>query len=486
MPQLTEEQVQQLAGGLEQATKDLNGTRAEMAKHNERVGKLLEDQERLKQDAAGNGNRLQEIGSELQTIAGRLDTLAEQHTNLIHTTRQHMKALGSDGASERGGPFVHNGVIFDSKQQALEVGMYFMATMRKENAARANARRWLRDHKQGLRWLPQIPDSFVKMMGDEWLQSMQQLERGITVQDLTGGATPGSVLVRPEFSDMLIRNVEEYGVFRQEATIWPMGSDTVYIPRRSAGLSVYWEGEAEAGTETDPTFQLLGMTAKKMMSLHQHSSELSEDAAIPLAALLVQEFALAVATEEDRIGFNGNGNGGNSPGFAGYIGVLGAPRNGDTDLSCQVATGAAGANLSSEITEAKLREMTGLLHTWARANAKWFVHRTVHADLDGIQMGTSGGSVVKYQDNGSARIMGYPVRDTEACPAASDVAASEPALALGDLRRSWILGDRRQMEVETSEHYAFNTDQLTVRMKRRCGFLMKQGNGMVVYVTGTA
>ena len=58
-------------------------------------------------------------------------------------------------------------------------------------------------------------------------------------------------------------------------------------------------------------------------------------------------------------------------------------------------------------------------------------------------------------------------------------------LALGDLRKSWVLGDRRAPEMQTSEHYAFNTDQITVRMRARLAFLSISGNGMVVYKTGT-
>ena len=75
--------------------------------------------------------------------------------------------------------------------------------------------------------------------------------------------------------------------------------------------------------------------------------------------------------------------------------------------------------------------------------------------------------------------MGYPIVDVEGCPVSPSSAGNE-VLALGDLRKSWVLGDRRNMEIETSEHFAFDTDQLTVRAKQRVSFLMLQGNGMIV------
>jgi HK97 family phage major capsid protein len=488
MPELTAEQVERLSGGLEQASKDLTGAREEMAKYNTKVGELLAEQEALRKDAGNSGVRLDKISSELENLAARMQSLGEQYTNLLGQQRQSMRILGHEGASEdRAYVYRHpnsRGTIFESKQQAIEVGMFFMATMSRDCGAKHGARRWLREHQQDLRYLPVVPKSFVEEFEQGWLKTYQDATRGLATQALTGGATPGSVLCRPEFANTLIRNVEEHGAFRQEALIWPMGADTVYIPRRSGGFTVYWEGEAEAPTASDPAFQLLGMTAKKMMILHQYSSELAEDAAIALADILVFEVALAIATEEDRIGFNGTGTGGVSPGFAGFVGVLGSARNGDTDFTPIAVTGAANADLTSEITAAKLRAMTGQLHTWSRAGAKWYMHRTVLADCDGIAY-TNGPSVVSYREGRSVSIMGYPVREVEGMPASADITQSMPVLALGDLRRCWVLGDRRQVEIQTSEHYAFNTDQLTMRATARVGFLRLQGNGMVVYVTGT-
>lgn len=494
---LTPENVEELVSTVKEGTDALTLARAQMDESNKRVAELLKQQEELKQGGESVQADVKRINEELQSLGNRMETLASNFTDLTHTTRKAMRAVGTDGAREDVS-YVHpNGrgqSIFRCRDEALQIGMYLMATMEREGAVKAGARKWLAERKNDLQYLPQITPSLVRDLGKEWQETIQQIDMNrpdwMAGEDLASRATPGSVLTRPQFADTLIRNVEEYGMFRQNALVWPMGAETVRIPRRSGGLTVYWEGEAEAGTETDPNFQLLGMTAKKPFMLHQYSSELSEDAALSLADILVFEFALAMATEEDRIGFNGTGAGGNSPGFAEYIGVLGADANAtaataDSTFVPHLVTGAAGADLTTELTEAKLREMTGRLHTWAMAGAKWYMHRSVHADCDGIQMGTSGGSVVKYQDPRSPTIMGYPVVNAEGMPA-SPSAASTKVFALGDLRKSWILGDRRAPEMQTSEHYAFNTDQITIRMRARIAFLMQSGNGMVVYQTGTA
>ncbi len=495
---LSSAQVDQLTDSLEAGVSALKDTREEMGKRDKKVNDLLKIQEGLDQTNATQANELKATKEELAKIAEELHTLAEQNTNLVHLTRDQLKRVAqatdeSDSAyvvTPSGIPMTESlkghgcpGVIFKCKRQATELGMYLMATMKKDCDVRLKARDWIKQQGGGMRFLPQMPTSFIQEFGNQWAEQMKKLEKGdIFMQDLAGRQTPGSVLVHPEFSSMLIRNVEEHGTFRQNALIWPMGSDTVRIPRRTGGVAVFWEGEATAGTETDPNFDLLGMTVKKMLMLHQMSSELSMDSAINLAALLVLEFALAIATEEDRIGFNGDGTGGNTPGFAGFTGVLGAAGNATAATADAAGVpilllGDTGDISTLLVDEDELRAMTGLLHTWSRGNAKWYMHRTVHADFDGIA--NAAGPVVTYREGRSASIMGFQIVDVEGMPASPSGVGLNVA-ALGDLRKSWILGDRRSMEIETSEHFAFDTDQLTVRAKQRIGFLMLQGNGMIV------
>ena len=488
---LTPERLEEAVATIEQATESLTKTRAEMDAANKKVGELLTQQEDLKKKDATHDELLKKIEVQLANIAAKMESVAHEHTNLSDRLRTSMKEVGASGqADDKAFIYRHpnsKGAIFQSRQQATEIGMFFMATMGRDTAVRGQARRWLNERKADLRYLPNIPKSFVEEFGGDWLRKLQEVQKGALVtEDLTAGATPGSVLTRPEFVQSLIRNVEEHGKFRQNALIWPMGADTVYFPRRKSGFSAPgWEGEGEAGSEVDPDFDQVTMQAKKMFNLHQHSSELTLDAVISLADILMFEIALQIATEEDRIGFNGDGTGGVSPGFAGFIGVLGMTRNGDTAPIGPIAvTGAAGSDLSTEVTLAKLRAMTGQLHTWARGGAKWYMHRTILADLMGISDG-NWGSVVKFTEGRVASIMGYPVEEVEGMPV-SPSAASTAQFALGDLRRSWILGDRTQVEIQTSEHYAFNTDQLTYRWKKRMAVKPVQPNGMVVYVGGTA
>lgn len=495
---LTPEQVDRLTNGLTEATRRLGETQRQMDAQQADIKQTIDRIAALEKQNTDGGSELARLKTTLQDLGARVTQLAEQNTNLLDQIRNQSLRLGQSGQAPdhaymwRGEG--SRGAVFASRQQAVELGYFFMATHTKGGATREYARKWLKEHAADLRYLPNIPQSFVELLGANHDRVMKAcINQGFSyaAQDLAGSTTPGSVLVTPQFADTFIRNVELHGAFRRNALVWPMGSDTVYIPRRKSGLSYYWVGEAQAGSETDPKFDMLRAICKKGMMLHQYSSELAEDenSAIALADAIMFEFALAQAYEEDRIGFNGTGLGGNgSSGYAGFFGVLGLSRQGYTDEAsedldkCLSVTAGTGLDRTDECTLKLLRQMVATCHTWARPNAKWYGHRTVmDGDLAGIET-TGGGPILTVDQSGLSRLLGYPVVQVETMPA-SPGSASTACFAFGDLRRGWVLGDRRAPEIETSEHYAFNTDQLTVRFRARWCVMPFSPTAMVVYVT---
>jgi HK97 family phage major capsid protein len=81
---------------------------------------------------------------------------------------------------------------------------------------------------------------------------------GIAVDTLaasSGGVnTSGGALVPDELSRTIIELVEKYGVFRANADVVMMGSDSLTIPRRTGGLQAFYTAENTAGTESDPSW----------------------------------------------------------------------------------------------------------------------------------------------------------------------------------------------------------------------------------------
>lgn len=508
--EMGEKEVRELADGLKAARQELEKTRSSAEESQTKLAKALKELEELKATQGGDSSARKKLEDTVSNLSGKIEQLANQNTNLVELVRKQSNTIADSGRMseiafrprgiERGvahGP----SCFFESRQQAVEIGYFFMATMAPATNTRQYAQRWLKERVKDLRYLPQTPafreggsiKDLTQMLSGESLRQAQLFSdsrmASIGKQDLDTMTSPGSLLTFPQFADTFIRNVEEFGVARRNATIWPMSSDTTLIPRRKSGVTVVWVDEEGTLSEADPVWEQLRLTAKKVALLHKFSSELAEDeaAAISLADMIMFEFSLAFAIEEDRIAFKGDGTGGSSPGYAGYWGLMGLDRQdyaaeGSEDLNKVLRIAAAtGLDRTDEVTLASLRKMIGLLHTWASPNAKWYGHRTVLQDLYAIET-TGGGPITSSDESGRRTLLGYPTEPVEALPA-SPGTASTGAFALGDLRRALTIGTRRQLLVETSAHAAFTTDQLVTRFTSRFGFLWTMPTSMVVYVT---
>ena len=117
----------------------------------------------------------------------------------------------------------------------------------------------------------------------------------------------GGFLVPEEFGTDLIDLREEYGVFRPNARPVAMASDTKTNPRRAGGLTAYFVGEGEAGTESTKTWNQVRLTAKKLQVLSRYTNELNDDSVINIGDDLAGEIAYAFSLKEDQCGFLGDG-----------------------------------------------------------------------------------------------------------------------------------------------------------------------------------
>jgi HK97 family phage major capsid protein len=132
---------------------------------------------------------------------------------------------------------------------------------------------------------------------------------GLTLTRASNEATntAGGALVPDEIMVPIIALRETYGALRATAQVVPMGRDAMSVPRETAGLTVYFLGEATAPTESQMAVDNVGLVAKKLGSLTRVSSELDEDAAIDIGEWLASALGFAFAKKEDECGFNGDG-----------------------------------------------------------------------------------------------------------------------------------------------------------------------------------
>ncbi len=281
----------------------------------------------------------------------------------------------------------------------------------------------------------------------------------------------GGFLVPDEFSDTLISLREEYGVFRRNAKLEPMASDTKRIPLRSATLSASFVGEATAGTESTQTFNQVNLVAKKLMVLTTVSNELNEDSLINLGDSVAGEIAYAFAKKEDECGFLGDG----TSTYGGIVGAIHALNN--VSSNAGVNTAGSSDDLLSLVDLADILDTMALLPNYADSpNCKWYMHKSVYSGTIQTLIYEAGGTSARERAEGvqGSSFLGYPVEFTQAMPASSAIDGDNAVpnnyvLLFGDLSMAASMGDRRQNTIAFSDSAlnAFEQDEIVVRGTER-------------------
>lgn len=271
-----------------------------------------------------------------------------------------------------------------------------------------------------------------------------------------GRDADGGYLVQPEYRNTLLSLMEQYGIARQYCTVIPMSTTEMIMPKLTGGVQVYWIGENQTISETQPSFGEFRMTIKKLAALVPMSSELLNDASIAIANLLATLFAQALAKEEDRIVFVGKTSA-NDP----FNGVLYDPAVGTLTLPST-------KKAFTDITAANLAEATSGRSVYT-TGARFFMHRTIFNLVRQLQY--SGGEYIwgaPTMGNDEGLLWGYPYTLVETMPSITDTGDGKEFIFFGNLMHYYI-GDRQQMTIARSEHVGFAQDKVYLRVLQREG-----------------
>lgn len=284
---------------------------------------------------------------------------------------------------------------------------------------------------------------------------------GIQIKAHSEGVnSAGGFLVPDEFENEIVTLREQYGVFRRNAKIYPMGSDILRIAKRTTGLTAYFVGETNAGTESTQTFDSIQLVAKKLMCLTTVSSELLEDALVNIGDDIANEVAYAFSLKEDDAGFNGTG----TSTYGGIVGLAGAL----TDTTYQVADGSQTTHAG--VTKDEITAGLKKLPNWAfqRNNVKIYCHKTVfHAVFERLALAAGGNNGMDIANGITPRYFGIPVEFSQVMPTTESGGAVYAYV--GDLSQACFFGDRRATSIAFSDSAlnAFEQDERVVRGTER-------------------
>lgn len=295
-------------------------------------------------------------------------------------------------------------------------------------------------------------------------------------ESLTGGQTYG-YLVRPEFLGETFRIMAENSVMQGIRSVPVGGSVEVRMPAWDqytnpgaktssyfAGISLNRLGEATARVATDAALDEIVFKVTDLTGFTQVSRDLMVDSYYPIDSQLQMLFGEAFAWRKDYDYIRGSGAGEPLGWFNGACLIGGGGVNGN-----------AGRKTAGQILYDDLAWMLSKLHPNCWAGATWVANVSTIPYLMGIQSAAGTfvfqpNSAVSQADRPSVygpgafqgTMLGFPLRFTEKVPTlgtAGDLSLICPS-QYGEVLRSGV-------EVGVSEHYAFNTDQISFRWKLR-------------------
>lgn len=259
----------------------------------------------------------------------------------------------------------------------------------------------------------------------------------------------GGALVPIEFLPNLVFLTEQYGIARKVANVVPMSRDVMTVPRKTGLASMVPVAETGTMTPADNSYNNVTLTAKKYGVLYQVSRELLADSAVNIADDLARSIAEAQAIAEDQAYFLGNG----TATYANQIGLTSALP------SSAYLTGVSWGTMAvSDFTTAMGRvENVNPARLAFVCSRQFFAQVMLKVDKTANQFKelTMGGL------GGDATFLGYPVFFSQVMPTATG--SNVRSCYFGDFVGATMLGDRRQLEIQTSDQFYFSTDALAVR-----------------------
>lgn len=302
----------------------------------------------------------------------------------------------------------------------------------------------------------------------DWAEKASNENPIIKAAMAEGTGSTGGYLVPDEFSDEILAFARLKSVALQDCRIWPMGTDVKRVPAENAKVSVGWKAEASDADQTDPTFNEIVLTAKRLTAFSVASNELLNDSSVDIVSYLTEIFSEAIGQELDNQVFNGTGD----P----WSGVLTAAAGYSV-----VMTGLA--NFSS-ISGDNLADLIDKIPQEAEDGAKYYFHKNILTYIRKLKDTTNQYLFAPISGGLPADIWSYPYVRTPKCPAASATGTGKAFVSFGNLRH-FALGRRLEsMTLDLDPYGLFKSYRSQFRIVQRWGGAMGLANAFSRLVTG--
>jgi HK97 family phage major capsid protein len=308
-----------------------------------------------------------------------------------------------------------------------------------------------------------FPDwySFLQATWPKGNKSQEIKDKLQTVMDYSEQVpAEGGFLVPEEFRSQIMRLMLPNQVVRPRATVIPMGSPRLHVPKIDetsrvssvfGGVVVYRTAEGQELTESAAAFASTKLDVTKQTALSHVPNELIRDWGA-FGAFMDATLPAALGFYEDVDFLSGNGAG--AP--------LGALSTGNTALVVPARSS------SNHIVWEDVLHMFARLLPQSMKNAVWLAGQDSFFELAtmALTVGTGGSAVWLTDGHGAPQLtlLGLPViLDSDKAPSAL---GTQGDLSLVDFS-FYLVGDYQTMSVDSSEHVKFTSDKTTFRLIAR-------------------
>jgi HK97 family phage major capsid protein len=291
------------------------------------------------------------------------------------------------------------------------------------------------------------------------LQKIQEFQNSFSSEEPGAGGFLVPEIMRSELLQLAL----EESIVRSRATVIPMSTlrvpiptvdDTSHVSSIFGGVQFYWTEEAASLTESTATFGRVVLDAKKLTGFFKVPAELLDDAPA-FAGWFDSRVPAGLAWAED-VAFMTETGAGTPEGFI------------NSPASVQV-TKESGQTAATIVWENIVKMYSRMLPTSLK-NACWVASIDTFPQLAtmALSVGTGGGPVWigGWAQPGSQMppmtILGRPVIFTEKTPALG----TSGDINFVDLSY-YLIGDRQQVRVDSSEHFLFQNNQVAYRIIER-------------------
>lgn len=266
----------------------------------------------------------------------------------------------------------------------------------------------------------------------------------------------GGFLCPTEYSNELIKDIEEYSALRGVATVKTTSAKDVEIPKRTSVLKAYWKHEAEELTESQSKYGTMTITPHALTALSIASQESLEDSEFDLAAEIRSDTAEAFAVSEGKAFVLGEGDAKNQP-----YGFL-------TDSNVAVVTATSSEAASNGFSWKDLLDLVAKVPSAYARNAIFAMSRETLIEC--MKMTDNDGHPIWQSGIASGRpntILGYNYIELPDMPK-TGVANAKPVV-FADFRQFYRIVDRTDVTITVDANTLAHKRQIRFITSKRVG-----------------